>query len=277
MKPLKECLEVNVSDGVNAPTKSLIWDIFFVSRGRAEGSTLLSHFPWMNSVSDVYSVTIERINEDLSNEIVGCLVIKLIDFAQGQRIGLVGLVCVKGGFRGFGLSKNLISRACKLSKDKKLKGLVLWAVNPSIYSSQGFEVDGYDYICNAKYHSDLQTKVAFNSSPLEIGSGISLPPFAKRARIIRAKNAQVIILETNLGITVAEWSGSDSNVVSLLLSALGKDFLINCAPQDPLIQFMLLMGFELHLRPSATRLVKWFGGDSRIKYVLPKFNVISRI
>ncbi|HEB04762.1 hypothetical protein LCGC14_0323870 [marine sediment metagenome] len=272
--------EVICDRGVPELCRQLIWDVFFASKGR--GIDLSTHFPWIDSPEGVFCISIKNPKPLFAEEVIATTIIKVDGNKENTRLGLVGLVCVAEKWRGNRLTTSLLNSATDLARLESLGALVLWTQKPAVYTRQGFVQISQEMYGEVKKNVNRVNKASYikhtskrwpNVSMQKKGRG--LPAFASGGRIITSNSAEVIVLESPGGETVAEWHGSISDVVDLLENALSNQWMINVDKKDSIIDELKARNFEINLQLSSMQLVKKINNDDLI--VMRKFNLLDRI
>ncbi|WP_299827077.1 GNAT family N-acetyltransferase [Pseudomonas sp.] len=269
-----DTLTVVFTAGVPAPSRTLLWNVFFASKGR--GISLPVHFPWMDNNENVVCIGLYDAEPENKQVIIATLIIKIISMADDRYIGLIGLVCVAEGWRGNGFSNRLMSEAIEHGKKINLDALLLWTQLPEIYTRHGFISNVQEMFGTAEQKCVNTCKVIYSTDVwpdlLSTKKQQGLPPFAKTGKLIRSELASIVVLETqNKGITLAKWQGKNSDVVDLLMSSLPNKWSFNVLESDGIIVELLERNFEISLEPSAVCMVKELKNSSILNYIAIEF------
>lgn len=202
------------------------------------------HSPWLNS-ADVIIVTANYIGR-----VIGGVVIREYRLNSGEKIGLIGYVCVHQAMRGQGISKKIVHEAIRQAKNQGLSGLTLWTSKPEVYKSFGFYRNDQD--CLEKYSAlPYSENHKLNLKRSELTSR-GIPPFARGVYRVSNKAAALTYMETPLGFAVAEWEGQDLEVIELIRAAAeGRDWWLNAIVGDSLIDVVSGMSSPIDFLPSS--------------------------
>lgn len=230
----------------------LVWDIFFVSRGRGLG--LKQHFPSLDvSVPGQWFVHVRA-----GNAIAGGLCVREIDTEAG-RIASLGLVCVAPSFRGQGLSTVLLQRAVTEARARGLAALRLWTGKPGVYQGHGFVIADdavYGWIEKPQVRRTGPAVATTHEDWPGAGENVvGLPPFALGGRRWQSDGAALIALEDRDGTIVAEWSGKAEAVAQLMEQVLPERARLNALAQDGLPDVLRQRGWHCSLARSQLQMV----------------------
>lgn len=269
--------EIILTKGIPEPCCQLIWNVFFASRGR--GINLSTHFPWIDTADDVFCLAIRDPRSAIVEKTIATTIIKSTKTKAGVRLGLVGLVCVAEEWRGKGLSSRLISDAIDFARKVDLDALVLWTQKPEVYTGHGFVPDNQELFGHVERVLSRRLNVKFTTKMWpelgELKSQRGLPAFAVGGRLISAESAEVIVLDSPNGVTVAEWHGSDTAVADLLENALPNQWRLNVNEKNSLVVELSKRNFKIDLKAGSLRLVKNLKNSSLL--TLPEINLLDRI
>jgi N-acetylglutamate synthase-like GNAT family acetyltransferase len=260
--------------GASEAARALFWDVFFSSRGR--GVSLQAHFPWLEDTSEVTCLEIrDPANFERS---IAALIIRTIRLPSTESVGLIGLVCVESTWRGRGLSVELMSNAIDHAKHVGLPALVLWTLNPGIYEQHGFCIDDQDLTGNI---SRPQARAVSIEYVRDIWPGSAnhdhkrgLPPFASSGQRLKSDRAELILVGSESRVTLAEWSGTDSDVVDLIETVILEPWILNIRAHDALIAELTKREFKVDVVPGALRMIKRLSDNF---LALPPIKLIDRI
>lgn len=224
-------IETHVQAGTPAIFVELIWEEFFVSRGR--GISLLCHAPFLNGDCNVRSIIATHLGRT-----AGGLIVKDFVAPKEASISLIGFVCVHPESRGQGLSKILLESAVEDAASREKDGLVLWTTTPEIYSHAGFTPDPRDVFVQVDT-IPISKKTAFKSANLDLKPR-GLPAFADSALLLATDHAKAIICQTPDGPIMCEWNGCDEDVMQLIGSAVDRPLWINAKSTDTLLDAIVL-------------------------------------
>jgi GNAT superfamily N-acetyltransferase len=259
----------SISSGVPCASRALIWEVFFTSRKR--GFYLPTHFPWIEQNFNTYCLTL---SENSCGASVATLVLRIQRLPSGSRYAMVGMVCVDQAWRGHGLSKRLISNALTFASEQQISSLLLWTTKPNIYREHGFTPD--NEICDTFNRVSLNplrpfATVAFTKVSPDASRG--LPPFAKQLIRFESDAAELICVDTEQGMALAEWKGPLPAVFDLIESALPTTWNLN-APEGSQI-FDEINRREHFCIPllGAERMVRHLGTPILIPYI----SILERI
>lgn len=247
-------LQLNCVHEASIAYQTLVWDVFFVSRGR--GINLQTHFPWLN-LSDAdhwYVIATEN------GETVGGLCVQESSAAgTNETIASIGLVCVRTSHRGRGISAALLGRAVLEARQRSIAALRLWTNKPDVYLRHGFvlaDISLYGWI---KKPARPYGMVAFDKKPLaDLASKktpVGLPPFALSGFEWQSVDATVVTIEDEQGAIVAEWAGLPRDVALLLESVLPESARFNGQQGDKLIAELDAQGWKHDLAPSTLQMI----------------------
>lgn len=245
--------------GVPMAAQELMWNVFFKSRGRH--LSLGSHFPWINSLDGVYSISIADVGGLSKNKVIATLAMRQKVTENGVRFGLIGLVCVDEKFRGIGLSSLILEAAIQAGLNLNWSALVLWTQKPSVYTNHEFMIDGNELYASVSNESavvlDCEFDSLFTSQDGDLYSPEGLPGFATALATIRMESFWVSILRTVSGYAIANWGGDDNEVANFLNSKFPKNWEINYLPGDRLIAILIKeKGLSIKAMSGATRMVR---------------------
>ena len=263
-----------ISSGVPESARALFWAVFFASRGR--GIDLATHFPWLACDESVFCI--EFVNPEGENETLAALVVRSLDIGSGSAIGLVGLVCVAEQWRGKGMASRLMARAVEFAESENLVALVLWTQKPEVYANQGFVTDQEDRFGSVECALEQPIKLEYTTNDWPDSTSRltrGLPPFAVSGQVISNEKAQIVVLASNNGLTVAEWDGDSRDVVDLMIAYMPARWSLNSAQDDPLIAELEKNGLALKLQPAAVRMVKYLSCRTAVK--LPNIKFLDRV
>lgn len=259
----------NVHERVPIGARELIWEVFFASRCR--GLNLETHFPWLND-EVVVTVTLADPQAPDHSETVAALVLKADPV---QRIGLVGLVCVREDCRGIGLSSVLLNKASEVAGGRGIDCLVLWTNKPEVYISQGFAVDSNDVFGTVKLKQYAAGKPSLDVRRSDEVLRCGIPAFATGIERYASDDAVLTLLRTPNGMSVVAWSGTRDAVADLFEQVLPAEFSLNAQDGDSLLEELSSREHVLTMCPSSFRMVKWLPPDDA--RAIPYINLLDRI
>lgn len=255
-----------VYQGIPDSVAALIWRVFFASRGR--GLSFHAHFPWARDAG-VRSIIIPGAGDDVS----AALVIRAVSYER-TLVGLVGTVCVAEEHRGRGLSRTLLRKAEAEARGMDLAALVLWTTKPGVYAREGFVPDPIDaefMVLNRGGGEGVEVSRSPWPGPKDRRG---LPSFAHGAESVRMEGAEIIILHTEEGKSLAEWSGDEYEVAALLRATMPASWRLHCRRDDPILSSLAATGSHLVAQPAAFRLVKAVQAQ---RYVVPFIPLLDRV
>jgi GNAT superfamily N-acetyltransferase len=250
-----------VGDVAPAGFVSLCWKVFFESRGR--GASMQAHFPWLAVPGQAFFVTLGSSQEVLA----GCAIRPIADRTGQWRAGAIGLVCVDPSHRGEGHSTRVIERVKEHAARMGLVDLVLWTSHPGLYERHGFRPDD-----NALFGtiSAPGTAATAATGGLDIGRSAwpppgdkrGLPPFATQAVRWQSQAASAIVLQGADGGILAEWTGADNDVASLLAQVVPTPRRMNALASDSLPGVLAERGWAVRLAPARLRMIRTSDGHA---------------
>lgn len=227
----------------------LMWDVFFQSKHR--GISLQANFPWLEKVTDhVWYVTLRD-----GLNVVGGLCVKEtgdVSAQEGCKVASIGLVCIDPKFRGQGYAKVILQAAIEEAKKRNYDALTLWTSKHDVYAPQGFRLNDDGLFGTIDLSSCIKSESSSTATLLRqrFPAQLGLPPFAKSGFTMTYEDAQVVFIEDNNGIILADWSGSLENVVELLIAMPEKQWRINAHQGDELLERLAERGATLNLTPA---------------------------
>jgi len=261
--------EIKITEGVPKASQHLIRDVFFLSKGRS--LRLNKHFPWIKHKEKVYTVFIDEMRKFNT---VATLTIREYSSSSASRLALIGMVCVANSWRGRGLSTQLLSKALAFAAEKKFDSLLLWTSQPHIYSKHGFESDteNSDTFCQVTLNpSGPRACVEFTI--MNPNTSLGVPPFGKRLIHFKSEVAELIGVETENGITLAEWTGSMSAVLNLIEAAFPSIWNLNAPANAPIFYEIQKRKHNCTPLPAAIRMVRNMGVPIHTPYI----SILERI
>lgn len=256
----------------------LLWNVFFASRHR--GVDLQTHFPWLVSapLSGVWFATLRE-----SGTLVAGLVVK--ELPGNAATAAIGLVCVHPDRRGQGLARQLIDGAIRQSHQTGLHELTLWTGKPEIYVRHGFETDdegrlGWvtEWPAATGQTRELPMQVLLWPDQVELaGMRRGLPPYASHAQRVTAAtgSAEALIVFDSQGPALAEWRGSDREVLDLLAARMPTRWRINAIASDTLPAALSSSGARVDMQ--ANRLQMWRTVQAGPSANRPALRLLDRI
>ncbi len=224
---MSQALRIHSTRKVDPEVRNLIWSEFFACRRR--GVSLAVHSPWLDSGTGILTFS-----GHWYDVLAGCLILKPYHFQREQTVGMIGYVCVRPEYRGRGISHALLDAVRVHAEMNGMAGLVLWTKSPGIYAGHGFVHDDRDILQQfAPFSVCGEGNQSRPLSRAEWGER-GLPAFAQAALTVQDGRASVIFLRTAQGLTLAEWSGADQDVISLLAGSCKKPWWINAITEDNL-------------------------------------------
>ncbi|WP_157877127.1 GNAT family N-acetyltransferase [Cupriavidus taiwanensis] len=273
----EQSFQHSVHRGVPWAAQTLIWEVFFSSRGR--GIDLQTHYPWINTEAGVTSVLISQDAGTGAKSTAAALVIKEATLTNAETVGLVGMVCVHGAFRGQGLSHKLLSAATEVSKEKSYRSLILWTNKPHVYAGHGFAVDSHD-----RYGLVWKQQAAGgNRSFCHNLAGITVedrsiqgvPAFAKSVLTFSNHTASITILPTMQGYTLAEWAGAWDPIFQIIEQILPERWNLNAPADSEIYGELIKRGYNSELHSSSQRMISNLSGKGLPD--LPYIPLLNRI
>lgn len=225
----------------------------FVSKSR--GVSIHTHFPWIGFDTDAQWCVVIYANQT----VIGGLIVREVANKYVNcsfKVASIGLVCIVPEYRGRGYAKALLGTAILEATKRGYDALTLWTQKWDVYTPHGFRlvddsifgsIDTSDSLIN-----DVGSIDAF-MHPLErkkFPKELGLPPFALSGSVMAFDNAQVVLIEDKTGLILADWSGSDVKVVSMLEMMPEKKWRINAHKGDVLLDVLEVRGAKLNLSPS---------------------------
>lgn len=240
---------MKVDPGMPPRAQTLVWDVFFKSRGR--GASLAAHFPWIDRPDGFHTVWQQAADEP--ERAIAALVIKPGPWGQQGRAALLGLVCVHPDWRGQGVSADLLQGAMHAAHDLGIRALVLWTQMPALYERWGFVSVAQERLLQVSGVVNLTLPLPVVEQGVTLPEG--LPPFALSAERWQTSAAQAVVLQTPGGMALADWRGPSEAVARLLMAAMPASWLLNALPQDDLPEVLVGVGCECVPLPGAHRMV----------------------
>jgi GNAT superfamily N-acetyltransferase len=240
---------MKVDPGMPSGVRSLVWDVFFKSRGR--GESLLAHFPWIDRPDGFHTLWLQAPDEP--ERAIAALVIKPGPWGQHGRAALLGLVCVHPDWRGQGLSADLLQEVMHVAHDLGFRALVLWTQMPALYENWGFASVAQERLLQVRGVVNLTLPLSVVEQDVTLPEG--LPPFALSAQRWQTSAAQAVVLQMPGGMALADWCGPSVAVAHLLMATMPAVWLLNALPQDDLPEVLVGMGCECSPVPGAHRMV----------------------
>lgn len=237
----------------------MVWDTFFVSRGR--GLSLEQHFPWLGtSTAGCWYVIAQT-----EGSVVGGLCVRHTPGA-GPAIASLGLVCVAPEHRGRGLSKALLKRAIREAGSHDLSALRLWTGKPGVYQGLGFahaDKALFGIVARPEACANRSGAMPYNEAwpDNQDLNCLGLPPFARSGRRWRTADASLLTLEDAEGTLVAEWAGTNEAVAMLMERVLPKHARLNALEGDELPAILQQRGWRCELSESRLQMVLPLSGD----------------
>lgn len=217
--------DIHVSAGTSKELAALIWIEFFASRGR--GQSLAVHAPYL-----LHSDAVRSVVATTEDGVAGGLIVKDYRLAEQVPVSMIGFVCVRPENRGQNLSRLLLRTAIDDARARGTAGLVLWTGTPKVYAAVGFQPDPRDVFFQTGPLKGLSSpRVATGALDL---APRGLPAFAQGAVRLATSTASATLLNTGKGPTLAEWSGSDKDVIDLLSVAVPGPLWVNALSSDSL-------------------------------------------
>jgi GNAT superfamily N-acetyltransferase len=234
----------------------LVWDIFFAERSR--GVDLTAHFPWLAARDDRLTCVVAT----HGGTVVGGLVMRKDPEQADIQVASVGLVCVAHSHRGHGVSRLLLDACIAEARGQGLDALRLWTGKPRVYESAGFmghdtALYGWATRERAKATASATTPPAQRWPTSQSGDTRQrgLPPFARAASQWQSGDATLVAVEDTTGLIVAEWSGPDAAVATLMGHVLPARVRINALLSDGLPVELARHGWDCRLERSALQMV----------------------
>lgn len=257
----------NVVAGVPLVAQALIWNVFFASRGR--GVDIHTHFPWIDQGRNVHCIIV---TERDRGELIATLVLREAVSDKTERYAMIGMVCVHKLWRCQGLSVQLMATALSFAIEQHIDSLLLWTRQPSIYRRHGFLPDNRDGFGRVALNPLCPpSRVTFARRRAEKARG--LPPFGRELIRFESAAAEVLVVETAKGVTLAEWRGSMRAVIDLAEAALPATWSLNAPTEAPIFEELSKRGHLYTPLSGATRMVRHL--DKPVD--LPFISVLDRI
>lgn len=259
-------LHFEYTDALPRGYGALLWDTFFTQRGR--GVSLETHFPWIHrpAAGQAFATLKE------GSTVLAGLTVR----PCGPQTAAVGLVCVDQAHRGQGLSRMLLTQALARIDETGVAATTLWTGKPRVYESHGFLERDSSLLCEV-------TTLPAGDGPTPAASwpaagdpaGRGLPPYAHHALRLGHHKAQAVMLMDTLGIAVAEWQGSDEDVIALLRPVMPRRWRLHALLGDTLPQALRSAGASLTTTPQ--RLQMWRPRPGQALPDLPALRLLDRI
>lgn len=260
-------MRFSIFSGVPKGARILIWQVFFASRQR--GVDLVTHFPWIEQNIGIYCLTLAETN---NGPVLATLVIRKHNLLEGCRSAMLGMVCVDQAWRGRGLSKQLLTYALDFAVGQQINSLILWTGQPDIYTKYGFLTDKMDSFGRIILDPQLpRAQVGFIEGSADIARG--LPPFGRRLIRFQSDVAELIGVETEQGIALAESKGCLPDVLDLIEVALPEAFNLNAPAESSIFEEIRKRGHIYTPLPCARRMIRNLDTPIPIPYI----SVLDRI
>ena len=247
---------------------ALLWDTFFTQRGR--GLSLTAHLPWMDTPAP--GLAFATLSE--GDTLLAGLTVR----PCGDLTAAVGLVCVRADQRGKGLSRMLLEQALTCVDEGGFNATTLWTGKPRVYESQGFRALDESLLCDVRDLPPREAAVQARSWPdaQEVGSkDRGLPPYALHGLRFCSDRAAALVVQDPLGVSVAEWQGSDDAVVALLRAVMPARWRLQALGSDTLPQALAANGATLNITPQALQM--WRARPGQPLPPLPPLRLLDRI
>ncbi|CAG2142591.1 hypothetical protein LMG19282_02250 [Cupriavidus campinensis] len=268
---MAEAMQHSVHEGVPHAARTLIWEVFFRSRGR--GIDLPAHSPWIDDSTGVTTILIGADQPGDEPKAAAGLVIKEAPMADGRKVGLVGLVCVDEAFRGKGLGHQLVAAATEVGRNQAFDTLVLWTNKPNVYAKHGFAVDSADRYGPVwtPAHEGMDRPFCHDLAGLKTEdiSARGIPAFAKSVLVFSGDSAAITVLPTVQGYTLADWRGDWDGVFRLIEQVLPAAWSLNALADSAILAELHSRAYKSDLSPGSYRMVHELSGrdHSRLPYI----------
>lgn len=273
----EQSLQYSVHRGVPRAAQTLIWKVFFSSRGR--GIDLPTHYPWIDTETGVTSVLISQDVRNEAQSTAAALVIKEATSLNTETVGLVGMVCVDKAFRGQGLSHKLLAVATEVGKEQSYRSLILWTNKPDVYARHGFAVDSHDRYGPVWKHPAANEDRGFCHNlagiTVEDRSTRGVPAFAKSVLTFGNHAASITVLPTMQGYTLAEWTGEWDAIFQVVEQILPENWNLNAPADSEIYGELIKRGYSSELQASSQRMICNLSGKGLPD--LPYIPLLNRI
>jgi predicted GNAT family N-acyltransferase len=260
-------ISFSIFSGVPRKARELIWDVFFMSRKR--GIDLPTHFPWIEQEQTTNCLMLSDAKDGAT---IATLVLRKQTLPSEISYGMIGMVCVDPAWRGCGFSARLLSNTIEFASEQQIHALVLWTGRPGIYSSHGFLSDACDNFGRIEFDS-LRLRKQIMCSQRRIVSNRGLPPFAQQLVLFKSDEAEIIVIEMEQGIALAEWKGPLTAVLDLIDATLPATWHLNTPSNSPIIEGLSKRGYFYTPLPASQRMVRYIDKAVNIPYI----SVLDRI
>ena len=248
-----------------------VWHEFFRSRNR--GVSCAVHLGWLESAG----ITFVGLRQ--SGVLVAGLVVRGIAGRAGMgRAGMIGLVWVEPALRGQGLSRILLAETIAWSQKQGLMDLVLWTGKPDVYAKAGFRpCDNamFGPVRMGRRRRDGGQVTGTMSWPGAFDSR-SLPAFACAGTVLQGEGVSAVVLSTAAEPIVAEWTGDDRAVMTMLAAWMPERWSLNALDGDALPELLRERGDDVALAPARLRMILSLDGATADRHHYP-LRLLDRI
>jgi hypothetical protein len=157
--------------------------------------------------------------------------------------------------RGRGHSRTALLASIRHAGWLGTDDLVLWTGKPDVYEASGFKLYDTALYGWASGLSAPGRAGAVRAPWPTPGEQRGLPPFASKAYHWTTPFASAIVVHDASGPILAEWSGSDEEVVALLAQAMPERWRINVLFSDTLPATLRKTCAAVDLKPSNLQMV----------------------
>jgi GNAT superfamily N-acetyltransferase len=271
-QPLKlaaQDLALTLDHDVPAGAQRLVWNEFFVSRGR--GIDWTTHLPWATDGSALCaSATVTA-----DDTVVATLLIRII---RDTTTAMIGCVCVDPAFRGYGLSGRLIDLAAPPLDRMGVNHMLLWTGKPGVYERSGFVVTAQER------RLALRAPVAapaialgpatLTPWPADDEVAVGLPPFATAGWCATTYGGRIVFVDTPAGAALLDHAGSPDAVLATMFAARGGDWTATLDATDSLYEHAVSSGACTDDAPGPLTMLRALGPDTAPPaYVPPAFRI----
>lgn len=261
-------LRFDFSPSLPAAYAALLWDVFFVQRGR--GLSLEEHFPWINQPEE--GVRFATLSD--GEALLAGLTVR----PCGTQTAAIGLVCVRPSHRGQGLSTQLLEQTLREVDGMGIAATTLWTGKPAVYQSHGFAPRDDGLQCQVSQWSAGMACAPARRWPdtaEAAGRRRGLPAYAHHGLRVGTDGAELLLLVDPLGVSLAQWQGHDGDVIELLASVMPPRWRLNALQGDSLPQALADRGATLTVVPQQLQMWRPRPGTSWPE--LPRLRLLDRI
>ncbi|WP_287382965.1 GNAT family N-acetyltransferase [Ralstonia sp.] len=249
---------LSIAHALSADYQALIWDSFFAQKQR--GVDFHTHFPWAHTAPGDCAFGLLR----HEGKLLAGATMRLHRSPRGNQWAALGLICVAPAYRGQGLSTALLEGSLAWLASSGTTRTVLWTNKPAVYTKVGFVLDDsslFGWVAKEGPCYPPTVPAHVRSWPDEEernGANRGLPAFCHGAQrwIAAERAASAIVLLDGLGPIVAEWSGPDEAVATLLADALAPRWRLNALRTDSLPLALARRGLQVELNPLSLQMAR---------------------